>query len=490
MSKKDNAAKKAAAKPVETKVEEVKVEEVATKPTTKDVKVEAKKEPTQETAKVAKPKKEKVATVIAETVEDTASLAKATGIPLPSENINSMKRSSADTKAKLVDYGFNRFIKDEQFKENYPERWKHITQVCDVTWLLAMVDIRNEIATMQAEGSIIAKIPEDQLMPLTEVADMLGITLAAPKALIGPNGEKQLAIDFNSPETKIPEELKEERPTVEEIPELDYAKVGTDHELICAALNYLMHENRNIAKNIDKTVDWYRNLCLNNASGDEKLKLADKAVDYWIDEIFHLIPMASLLRGLGQSVYVYTKMQSSPLVGHSLLHGQLPKWSDDDIARLVKCLIQENYRYATDSPKVDANGNPKPVVNEKPTENKAIQATMGNLGTPYIDKLMKDLTQSVPENATDEQLEAIKTAREEARKIMCIVRANYYPKEKEPTNDQLRYAVGKILNSYRDPMDQMAEFEGPLPQLVGEYPDNTEKKVDVEVKVTTEVKKK
>lgn len=102
---------------------------------------------------------------------------------------------------------------------------------------------------------------------------------------------------------------------------------------------------------------------------------------------------------------------------------------------------------------------------------------------------MADYTRPVPENATDEQLMEIKESRAAARKIISLVRANYYPGKVEPTNEQIRFAIGKIINVYRQPMDQIAEFEGPLPTLVGEYPETpkTEDKPAEEKKANSTV---
>lgn len=437
-------------------------------------KTEAKteKQPAQKVADTQpKLKKDKTPVVIAEEVDETTALGNKIGVPLSNTGMDAIKRSSTDAKAQLVTYGYNRFINNEEFKDKCPEAWKHTAQVCDVVWLLAMVDIRNEVAALKSGGQIVAKIPEDQLMPLNEVAEMLGITLAAPKAIVGPQGEKQLAIDFTSPDTIVPEELNDKKAPVQTVPDLDYGKVGTDHEKICAALDYLMHQNRDITVCIDKTLEWYRGLCMNNASSaDAKLALDAKPLNEWIDEIFHLIPIAGLMKGLGRSVYLYTKQQGSPVSAHSILHGKLPNWSEEDIVSLLKVLIQENYRYSLED-KIDANGNVIKTEKPKPTEDKAIQSVVGSVGLEYVDKLMADYTRPVPENATDEQLMEIKESRAAARKIISLVRANYYPGKVEPTNEQIRFAIGKIINVYRQPMDQIAEFEGPLPTLVGEYPE-------------------
>lgn len=437
-----------------------------------DSKAKVDKQSTQKETVQPKPKKDKTPVVIAEEVDETKTLGNKIGVPISSTSMEAIKRSSTDAKAQLVTYGYNRFINNEKFKEECPEAWKNTAQVCDVVWLLAMVDIRNEVAALKAGGQVVAKIPEDQLMPLNEVAEMLGITLAAPKALIGPNGEKQLAIDFNSPETHIPEALNEGAKPIGTVkdPELDYDKVGSDHTLICEALDYMLHVDRNLVISLVKTIEWYQGLCMHNAtSADEKIEIDNKPVNEWIEEIFGLVPPTGLLKGLGRSVYLYTKKEGSPISAHCLLRGQLPNWSDDDIARVLKVLIQENFRYSLED-KVDANGNVIQTAKPSPTEDKAIQSVIGNLGVQYVDQLMNDLSLSVPENATDEQLTEIDDKRKAARKIISLVRANIYPGKIQPNTEQLRFAVGKIINTYRQPMDKLPEFEGDYPKLVGEYP--------------------
>ena len=183
-----------------------------------------------------------------------------------------------------------------------------------------------------------------------------------------------------------------------------------------------------------------------------------------------------------------SKKEGSPISAHCLLRGQLPNWSDDDIARVLKVLIQENFRYSLED-KVDANGNVIQTAKPSPTEDKAIQSVIGNLGVQYVDQLMNDLSLSVPENATDEQLAEIDDKRKAARKIISLVRANIYPGKIQPNTEQLRFAVGKIINTYRQPMDKLPEFEGDYPKLVGEYPapaPEEDKKESVEKKAESD----
>lgn len=470
-----------------TKTEKVSAETPVQKPTAQPKKeekpkVQAKveKQPTQKEVEKPKFKKEKTPTVIAEEVspeEAVRTLAKSVGTPTTGSST-----SSTDAKAMLAFVGHERFTKNEELKKNYPEQYNAINQAINAVWFLGMLGVQQELESLQADGKLQLIVSPDQVMPLQEMADMFGVKLAAPKELPGAT-DGQLAIPFSAKDTVIPEQLKDPKLAKTEVPETDIEKVGTDHEKICAALDYLLRKNRNLVISLVDTVEWYRKLCINNAkTADEKLALNDRQIDEWINEIFHLVSVAGLMKGLGRSVYLYTKKEGAPVSAHCIVHGSIPSVSDDEIVRIIRTIIQENFRYNLED-KIDANGNViKTEKVENPSDDKAIRATMGVVGVEYIDKLMHDYTCSVPEGATDEQLAEIKIARDAARKVISLVRANYYPGKVPPTNEQLRFAVGKIINCYRSPMDQIAEFEGPLPTRVGEYPETTPKTQKTEEK--------
>ena len=444
-------------------------QQVAAKPVTKkeDSKPQGKTEKPS-TQQETKPKKDKTPTILAETVSDEEmtmnALAKSVGAPVN-------QGSSTDAKAMLAFVGHQRFTGNEELKRNCPERYNAINQAINAVWFLGMLGVQQEIANMQAEGKIELIVSPEQVMPLQEIANMFGVRLATPKALPGAT-DGQMSIDFSPEATQVPEELKDSKIGKIQEPELDIEKVGSDHEMICNALEYLLRKDRNLVKSLMTTIEWYRKLCINNATtADEKLAVDNRPINEWIDEIFHLVPVAGLMSGIGRAVYLSTKRDDSPIAAHCLIRAQVPGMPEEDIARIVRTFIQENYRIGQED-KIDTNGNViKKETATTPTEDKAIQATMGNLGLPYIDGVMTALTMSVPENATDEQLNEIDENRKRARKIVSIVRTNYYPGKVEPTNEQLRFAIGKIINYYRSPLEQISEFSAPLPKLVGEYPE-------------------
>ena len=438
------------------------------------------KQPAQKgAAQQSKLKKDKTPTVIAEEVdpaEAVKTLAKSIGAPTGSST------SSTDAKAMLSFVGHQRFTNNEELKKNFPEQYNAINQAINAVWFLGMLGVQQEMIGMQAEGKLQLIVSPEQIMPLQEMATMFGVKLASPRALPGAT-DGQLAIPFGPQETIIPEELKDPKLAKLEVPETDIEKVGSDHEKICSALEYLLRKDRNIVISLIDTIEWYRKLCINNASTtDEKLKIDNRRIDEWINEIFHLVPVAGLMKGIGRAVYLYTKKENSPVSAHCIVHGAVPTVTDDEVVLIVRTFIQENFRYNLED-KIDANGNViKTEKIENPADDKAIQATMGVIGVDYVDKLMHDYTCSVPEGATDEQLAEIKIARDSARKVISLVRANYYPGKIPPTNEQLRFAVGKIINYYRSPMDKIAEFEGPLPVLVGEYPETKKEEAAAEEK--------
>ena len=446
-------------------------QQVADKPVTKkeDAKPQGKAEKPSAQKETKPAKKDKTPTILPETVSEEEAaintLAKSVGTP-------TNQGSSTDAKAMLAFVGHQRFTNNEDLKKNYPEQYNAINQAINAVWFLGMIGVQQEMINMQSEGKLELIVSPEQIMPLQEMAHMFGVKLATPKALPGAV-DGQMSIDFSPEATHVPEELKDSKIGKIQEPELDIEKVGSDHELICAALDYLLRKDRNLIKSLMETIEWYRKLCINNATtADEKLAVDNRPINEWIDEIFHLVPVAGLMSGIGRAVYLSTKRDDSPIAAHCLIRAQIPGIPEEDIARIVRTFIQENYRIGQED-KIDANGNViKKESASTPVEDKAIQATMGNLGLPYINSVMAALTASVPENATDEQLNEIDENRKKARKIISIVRSNYYPGKVEPTNEQLRFAIGKIINYYRSPLEQIAEFSAPLPKLVGEYPES------------------
>lgn len=501
MSSKKNAAKKAAADAakiaakestkVETKVENkkeekanapqvaapaatAKKEEAPKAPAPTPKKEEKKQEPKAEaktsdkqtaqkgTAQQEKPKaKSKVPTVIAEEVDATA-LGRQLGIPI--DGAVKSSQSSTDAKAMLVNYGYQRFINNKEFKEQYPEKYAQTAQAIDAVWLLAMVEVKNEFAERTDRGEFIVQISPDQIIPLNEVAEMMGIKLAAPKAIEGPNGEKQLAIDFGKSET--PEELKDKHTAnmggaAPEVPELDIEKISTD-EQIKAALEYLIRKDRNIAVNLVNTVEWYRTLRITKEQNtDKRLKLDDRSVFDWITEIFSIIEPSGLFNGLGKAVYMYTAQHQSPIVAHSLLrtHMKPMGWNDEQVMQAAKALIQERFR-------LKQKENPELKV----TEDKALQALVNNLGNDYITKVLHDYHIIISSDEDPKKKIDLEEAKKNATKIIQNVRMNFFPEKTTPTDDQLRMVIGQVINLYRDPMDRLAEYEVAKDIVVsGEY---------------------
>ena len=453
-------------KVVETpKVEEVKVEEVKTTPTATEVKVEAKKD-TQKAPDKPKKKTEKIPTIIPENadtdlkggkkaLERAASLiGGTTGIPM------SAPTSSIDGKAMLAHVMWEKYGKNEELVKNYPELYSDLMKSIDVVTLLALVDVRQELLSKNEKGELNLLISEDQIVPLQNMASMLGIKLAPAKALPGNDG--QMKLDFAKSE--IPEELKpKEGEVVSVVPELDPKKITTEEELK-EALQYLITKTKNTAANIVNTVEWYRVYCLGKENDtDKRLALDDKGVDYWIQEIFKLIEPTALMSGLGQAMYTYTSLTGSPCMAHSILHYHMSKlgWSEEQVALALRELLTTKFRYKLkDNEKLD------------PKEDKALKAITGILGEEYISKLFNDYNIST-EGLEENKKAQIESDRKAARMILGSVRTNYFDKpNKKFTEDDLRLVVGQIINLYRDPADRLAEYcqDTLIAPKEGEYP--------------------
>lgn len=414
---------------------------------------EAPKETPKETPKAApkkeekKPstpkKKEHVPEVIAEDVTEKEK--PVTRIP---ENIPvGSTQSSFDGKANLAFVMQQRYTGNQELKNKYPEFYAAMQHNIDVVVVLALADLRNELAAKNESGELILQGTPDQILQLTEAANLLGIELTAPKALPGAK-DGQLAIDFN--EAKIPEELKEEAPVEEKKVELDPKKVVTTEQLI-EALTYIMRKDKNPATAMVSAVEWYRNWCIQNAdTADKKLELDDRTAGQWMAEIFDLVRPTAYCNGLVGAMYLYTSQTGNPVKSHCILHKHIEKtgWSEEQIADMLKFFVKRTFDNKVEKGEISE-------AQKDPKNNIALNAVLGTLGLPFIDKTFNDM------NSDDADAKA------SAKATLGLIRTNYFSTDKAPTSDELRMKLGQIINLYRDPMERLTEFY----QAEGEYPE-------------------
>lgn len=369
--------------------------------------------------------------------------------------------SSLDGKAMLAYVMHERYGKNEELRKHYPELHQDLCRNIDVVVLLAMVDVRQDLLNRGETGQLKLNVSPDQIMPLQGMANMLGIELAPAKALPGGDGS-QLEIDFT--ESKVPEELtKDAGKKVEEKPELDPKKIETEDD-VKKALEFLLRSEKNVATALVNTVEWYRTMRMTKEENAEaKLAMDDKSVEDWMKEIFSITEPISLIKGLGRTVYLYTSQLGSPVFAHSLLHNYISKtgWSEEQIASVLKTLIQENFRLKL-----------KDDENAKPEEDKALRAIIGNLGTDYINSLFENANMNLDGVAEDKKTE-LENIQKDAKKVLGAVRTNYFSKDHVPTNEELRMCIGQIINLYRDPASRLAEYcqNSITSPEVSEYPE-------------------
>lgn len=478
MSKKEKKATKTVATEKETKkvdaksqVENTKQEEqkkeapveeklasTETKETKKETSKETKKEePKKEEKKeTKKPKKEeKVPTFVPEEVNENEKKAiqraeKVAGIPVGSTT------SSLDGKAMLAYVMMERYGKNEELAKRYPELYNDMLHSVDAVVLLSLIDVQKELKDRNDRGELILTLKPEQIVPLQSMANALGIELAPTKALPGAT-DGQMQLNFS--ESKIPEELTEKVNTPEKV-QLDPKKITTEDELK-TALNHLINggdtKKKNMAENIVNTVEWYRVYRITKEEdANKKLELDNYSVKDWINEIFSLIEPKGLLLGLGSALYVHTSQSGNPIKAHSLLHHYISKlgWSEQQIADLLKCLIQAKFQLDLKDKKV-----------ETPKDSKAVQAIISNLGESFIEKIFNDA------NGEDGD------EKSSAKAILGVVRTNYFAKDKVPTPDELRMKIGQIINLYRDPADRLAAYESDNVELKQgkSYPESEKK---------------
>lgn len=467
-TKKEEKKETSTQKPAEKKAEEKK--ETSKAAPVKEEKKDAPKSP----EKPKEKKKDKTPTLIPEEVDDNKAEKKAlnratnlvnsvskAGIPIGSVE------SSVDGKAMLAYVMQQRYANNMELQKQYPELYNELNRSIDVVTLLALVDLRQDLINRGERGELQLTVAADQILPLQGMADLLGIQLAPAKALPGAN-DGQMTINFS--ESKVPEELVDKNKPKEEEPELDPNKITTEDE-IKAALAYLIRKEKNVARNIVNTVEWYRVLRgLKENDAEKKLALDERSVTDWINEILELIQPTALLNGLGKAVYLYTSQTGSPCMAHSIMRKHMVDagWSEEQVAEALRALIGVNF-----------NNKLKDDSKLKPEEDKAIKAVTGLLGNEYIDKLFADFNLKT-EGVEDSKKIELEAAREVARKVIGTIRTNYFDKQGEnPTLDKMRMVVGQIINLYRDPADRLAEYcqSEVIAPKEGEYPEKkTEKK--------------
>lgn len=406
-----------------------------------------------------KEKKDKIPTIIPEEADEKeVERAKALTGSIPTNKKN--HGSSFDAKAMLLNSMTARYYNNEELQKNYPELYNDLNRSMDVITLLALVDLRQEVIERNASKQLMLTVNADQILPLQNMAALLGIELAPAKALPGNDGQMQ--IDFK--EAKVPEELaKDAGKAVEEKPELDPNKIQSADD-VKNALEYLLRSGKDTATALVNTVEWYRTMRMTKEEdANKKLAMDDKTVEEWINEILSIVNPTSLLRGLGRAVYLYDSQLGSPIFSHALLHHYISKvgWSEEQVASAHKALIQENVRMKL-----------KEDENTKPQDDKALHAVIGSLGTEYIEKLFNDANINVDEVAEDKKTE-MENLKRDAKKILGTVRTNYFAKDHNPTIDELRMCVGQIINLYRDPADRLAEYcqSHIISPKEGEYPE-------------------
>lgn len=385
-------------------------------------------------------KKDNVPEIVPETVDtDKKPVTIPENIPVGST------QSSFDGKANLAYVMQQRYAGNQDLKNKYPEFYEAMNHNIDVVVVLALADLRNELAAKNDSGELVLKGTPEQILQLTEAANLLGIELAAPKALPG-STDGQLQIDFT--EAKIPEALKE-TPVEEKQVELDPKKVVTTEQVI-EALSHILRSDKNPATAMISAVEWYRTWCITKEeNADKKLELDDRTSGEWMGEIFDLVRPTAYCNGLVGAMYLYTSQTGNPVKSHCILHKHATKtgWSEEQIADMHKFFVKRTFDQKL-------KDNMLPEAQNTLETNTAISAVLGKMGLPFIEKTFSDL-----DNGTDEDKHA-------AKALLGIIRTNYFAPDKMPTQDELRIKLGQIINLYRDPMERLEDFQ----QAVGEYP--------------------
>lgn len=444
-------------KPEEKKLEAKKPEEKKPEEKPEDKKPEQKKSE-QKKQEQKKPKKEeKVPTIIPEEVSEVEAREKVSKLVEIPTNISENSNSNYPMLGYVM---WEKYGKNVELQKQYPEFYNSMMRSLDVVVMLGLIDARQDLLNRGEKGELTFNVDPSMIMPLQNIAEMLGVTLSTTKTIESKSGEQQLQLQFK----EVPEELKDNKKI--DTYEVDPSKITTEEELK-NSLDGMIRDGHNIAENLSKTVNWYREYKLfKEENADNKLKIDNMSVGEIMNEIFKLIQPTSILKGLGRSIYLYAKGQKSPVMAHAILHHHIAKfgWTEEDIASAVRCLITEQFRY---------NLEKNSKLQEK--DDDAVMSLISNLDNTYINGLFDDLTLDPKQEGDDTKRDELENRKGIAQKIIGSVRTNYFEKDAQNkiTRDELQLAVGRIINLYRDPMFRLAEYMGTsyTAPKTGEYPE-------------------
>lgn len=365
-----------------------------------------------------------------------------------------VKVLSPDSKVAFATLMQKRYIDHPDALVKYGQKFiDEIGGFIDGTVILTLLELREEAISKGVDVNLKFKNGVTAFQ-VTEACKMLGVTMPAPKLLT----DGQQTIDFSKAtvDENVQETLNNEkkvRKAIEEIvPELDPSKITTDEE-VNSALEYQMRSTPNVLKSLVNTIEWLRNYRNFKAqSADEKLKLDDRTIGLWVDEILSLIKPTLLLTGIGRAVYVNAAQDGTPITAHCSVRKNIKDedgkaiLTEEQCAELVITLLKANAKFKLAK-------EPKEMKDKSIVDDRAIQNLVSG-NEAMIDKIM----------AKEEDVD---------KKIYSIVLKQYYPNPEGDMTSKVRNKIGQLMNLYLPVEDRMENY--PSISEESEYPESEEK---------------
>lgn len=367
-----------------------------------------------------------------------------------SKKDEALKSMSPDSKVALATLMQKRYIDNPDAGMKYSQKFlDEMDNLIDATAMMAILDLREEAIAKGVDIEL--RVNGTKAFQVVEACKLLGINLPKPKAL--PDGQLNLQFKDANLDPTIQNAVDNEkiaRKRIEDqVPELDPSKMTTDEELK-AALEYQMRSTPNVLKSLINTIEWlrsYRNFKATTA--DEKLKLEDRTIGVWIDEILSLIKPTLLLTGLGRAVYVNASQDGTPLTAHCTVRKNATEedgkcvLTEKQIAEVVVTLLKANATFTLSKEPEKMKG--KTIADDKALQN----LFSGN--EQLIERILKK------EDAVD-------------KKIYAMVQKQYYPNPEGDMSSKMHTKLGQLMNLY---LPEAEKMEYPEIQDVQEYPEST-----------------
>lgn len=195
------------------------------------------------------------------------------------------------------------------------------------------------------------KVDERAIDAIT--ANFADYGIIVPKKALAPAGDGQTIINFKDVEVTKEAEVGIRRDIMaaqaEVIPELDPTKI-TDVDGISAAIIYLMtRTNLKTGDNIINAIEKMREIRKCQSEEKDKAKWDTILPGELLTEMLNVIEVpASILNGLMNAVYNTAKMDKTAITTHCIVHKHFPNLGDDEIASIVRAILEYKAKGATD----------------------------------------------------------------------------------------------------------------------------------------------